>query len=85
MSYRKITVDGKEYIYQTGEKITKVRHGRHAKSTFFSNDEFGELIAVYDQCSCGPDYNCLGGEIVGYERVITPKSVAAMIRSRPVA
>jgi hypothetical protein len=88
MAYKKITVDDKEYLYQIGKKIVKIRHDRHAKSTFFDMEKFGEKFPNYESCSCGGGYNCNAGDpskIIGYGWRVGPQEIEAMIRSKYVA
>lgn len=48
MSYRKITVDGNEYMWAAGKTHTKIRLGARGKSTLYLNSEWGTPVIHRD-------------------------------------
>ena len=76
MSYRKITVDGKEYEYVTGRTHTKIKG-----VGVWPNDELGTTAYVHQYCECcGESMHDLYGSEPRKELEVKPHHIAAKIK-----
>lgn len=67
MSYRKITVEGKEYLWSTNGVVTRVRLGRHGSTTEYLNSEWGTPLrnrSIYGEPKFIVDGGCSNGRYV---------------------
>jgi len=76
MSYRKITVDGKDYQYTVGRTHVKV-HGFDA----VSKESIGQIREYNTECSCGFS-GCNYDTEIYTKLAVQPSDVESWIRSK---
>lgn len=79
MSYRKITVNDKQYEYVVGKVNTKI-----VGIGVFKNSDIGEHIEVVERCECcGEPYSALYSFHTNNTKLtVSPRHIAAAIRDR---
>lgn len=77
MGYRKFNVNGEEYLVAIGPTHTKIRKGRHGKSTMYLNSEWGTPVRHQGFCYSEDPARSNPDPISNY--IIRPADIRGMI------